>query len=151
MFYGMQKVYTVIKLLSVIGILLAVYLLWLQATTPDDSICNLSASVNCEAIVTGPVAKTLGIPTPLIGLVGYIVILFSSLKKMKITLLSMAAFGLIFCLYIAYREIFELSVICPVCIVCQINMIIIFILSIFINLNNNKQKQHNPAEFVEEP
>ncbi len=119
-----------IQVLAVFGILLAVYLLWQQMYSPAFQPCNINATVNCDAIVKGEVAKTLGIPTPLIGLVGYIVILISAtLKKTKL-LLSMATFGLAFCLYIGIVEIAFLHVICPVCIMCQTIMIMVFGLSV---------------------
>jgi uncharacterized membrane protein len=40
---------------------------------------------------------------------------------------------LIFCISIAYIELFKLNVICPVCITCQILMISVFILSLLLN------------------
>lgn len=123
-----EKYFDWIKILAVIGILLAIYLLWQQMFRPAFQPCNINATINCDAIVSGPVAKTLGIPTPLIGLIGYVIILFAALKKNAKLVLGMAAFGLAFCLYIAYREIFELNVLCPVCIACQLDMISVFIL-----------------------
>lgn len=78
-------------------------------------------------------AKTLGIPTPLFGLIGYIVIFFSALYRKKNMLLGVASFGLSFCLWIAYKELILLHVICPICIMCQLIMITIFSFSILIN------------------
>lgn len=121
-----------VKILSIIGIGLAVFLLWEQNFHPAFQPCNINSTVNCDAVINGLVAKTLGIPTPLIGLVGYLVILFAAFKKSAKWVLGMAAFGLIFCLYIAYRELFQLHVICPVCILCQIDMITVFILGILL-------------------
>jgi uncharacterized membrane protein len=89
--------------------------------------------VNCDAIISGAVAKTFGLPTPLYGLIGYIVIFFSSMFKKRRLLMGMATFGLLFCLWIAYKELFQLHTICPVCIGCQLIMITVFILSIIVN------------------
>lgn len=132
------RIYSIIKILSVIGITLAIYLLWEQFFKPTFQPCNINSVVNCNAIISGAVAKTFGIPTPLIGLIGYIVILISAILKKKRLLLGMATFGLIFCLSIAYIELFKLNVICPVCICCQIIMISVFILAI--NLNRSTKK-----------
>lgn len=126
----MLKIYKIIKILSVIGILLAVYLLWQQFARPAFQPCSINDWINCDAVIKGPVAKTFGIPTPLYGLVGYIVIFFAAQFKKPKLLLSMAAFGLLFCLSIAYIELFQLKVICPICIACQIIMISIFILAV---------------------
>jgi len=126
----MDKIYFSIKALSIVGVILAVYLLWQQIFQPAFQPCNINATINCEAVISGAVAKTLGIPTPLYGLIGYIVIFFAAVFKKKKLLISMATFGLGFCLWIAYKELFELRVICPICITCQIIMISVFSLSI---------------------
>lgn len=125
-----NKMYFYIRILSVLGILLAVYLLWQQYSRPSFQPCTINESVNCDAIISGEVAQTFGISTPLIGLIGYIVIFAVAVTKKKKLLLSMAAFGLVFCLWIAYKELFELNVICPVCIGCQVIMISVFSLAV---------------------
>jgi len=127
------RIFAVIKILSLFGITLAIYLLWEQFFNPSFQPCNLNNTVNCDAIINGAVSKTFGIPTPLIGLIGYISILISSIIKSKKMLLVFTSFGLIFCLSIAYIELFKLNVICPVCIICQFLMISIFSLSIILN------------------
>lgn len=125
-----NKVFKAIKILSILGIILALYLLFEQITQTTIRPCTINSTINCDAIISGEVAQTLGLPTPLYGLVGYIVILFAAFRKNKKLLLGTAFFGLIFCLWIGYREIFELKVICPVCIMCQIVIISIFGLSV---------------------
>lgn len=121
-----------IKILASIGILLAVYLLWEQLARPAWQPCRVNSTVNCDAIISGAVSKTLDLPTPLFGLIGYVVILAAAFKKQKSLILGMAAFGLAFCLWIAYREIFWLHVLCPVCILCQLDMISVFGLALLL-------------------
>jgi len=123
-------IYTTIKILAAFGVLLAVYLIWQQSTDTTFKPCNINATVNCDAIVSGEVSKVFGIPTPAIGLTGYLVILLGAFLKKPRLILPMAAFGLVFCLWIAYRELFELKVICPVCIACQLVMIAVFSLGV---------------------
>jgi uncharacterized membrane protein len=127
-----KKLFFAVKGLSLVGIILALYLLWQQFFTPSFQPCSINATINCDAIISGAVAKTLGIPTPLYGLIGYIVIFFAAMFGKKNLLLGMATFGAAFCLWIGYREIFELSVICPVCILCQLIILTIFTLAIII-------------------
>ncbi len=127
-----EKLYFWVKVLALVGIGLAIFLLWEQFFHPSFQPCNINETVNCDAVISGVVAKTLGIPTPLIGLIGYVVIFFSAIKKNAKLLLGMATFGLVFCLYIAYRELFGLHVICPVCVLCQLDMITVFILGILL-------------------
>ncbi len=133
----MNKILKAVKILSLVGVLLAVYLLWQQWFRPAFQPCSINSFINCDAVVSGPVSKTLGIPTPLYGLIGYIVIFLSSVYKKKTLMFSMATFGLLFCLWIGYQELFLLHVICPVCIGCEIIMITVFILSLKI-LKNKK-------------
>ena len=125
-----KKIFLYIKILALIGVGLAVYLLVEQITQTSFRPCTINATINCDAIISGEVSKTLGIPTPLYGLVGYIVIFLATTFKNKKLLIGTASFGLAFCLWIAYRELFELRVICPVCIACQLIMISVFYLAV---------------------
>ena len=125
-----RKIFFYIKILAIIGILLAVYLLWQQFFHPLFKPCNINSFINCDAVVSGSVAKTFGVSTPLYALIGYIIILIAAIWRKTKLMLGMAAFGLVFCLWIAYQELFILRVICPVCIACQVVMLSIFILAI---------------------
>lgn len=124
------KIYSIIKILSGLGILLAIYLLWQQFFRPAFQPCSINEFINCDAVIKGAVAKTFGIPTPLYGLIGYIVIFYAAFFKKNRILFGMATFGLLFCLSIGYIELFQLKVICPICIACQLIMITIFSLAI---------------------
>ncbi|MFI5260333.1 MAG: vitamin K epoxide reductase family protein [Candidatus Paceibacteria bacterium] len=126
-----DRFFTFVQALSVVGILLAVYLLWEQFSHLP-SVCSISSTVNCDAIISGPVSQVLGIPTPLYGLLGYLVILLAATRRMKKTLLTASTLGLAFCFWIAYRELFELHVICPICIACQLIMLTVFSLAVLV-------------------
>lgn len=130
-----ETLWKITKYIAIAGIALAIYLLWQQMFRPAWQPCSINATVNCDAIVKGPVANTLGIPTPLYGLVGYIVILIASMKQWRRVLLGTAIFGLVFCLRIFFIEIFQLQVICPVCIGCQLLMIGATITSVLLHKN----------------
>lgn len=124
------KLFFYIRVFAIFGIILSVYLLFQQIFRPSFEPCNVSNLINCDAVISGPVAKTFGIPTPLYGLIGYIVILIAVFRRQTKLLLTVAFFGLFFCLWIAYIELFQLKVICPVCILCQATMLSIFLLSL---------------------
>jgi len=129
-----EKYFGWVKILAGIGVCLALFLLWERYFKPSFQPCNINSTVNCNAIIWGKVSDTLGIPTALIGLTGYIFILIGAFKKNAKLVLGMATFGLVFCLYIAYRELFQLHVVCPVCILCQLDMITVFVLGIVLTL-----------------
>ena len=128
-----SRIYLAIKILSALGISLAIFLLWEQLVHPTFQPCNINSTINCNAIISGEVAKTFGIPTPLFGLTGYILILLSAIFQKKRILIGIATFGLCFCLWIAYKELFGLHVICPICIMCQAIMITVFSLAAILN------------------
>jgi len=134
-----SQFFFIIKICALLGIILALYLLWEQLFHPVFQPCNINGTVNCNAIISGDVAKTLGLPTPLYGLVGYIVIFFAAIFQKKKLLLGMATFGLLFCLWIAYRELFQLHVICPACLLCDVLIVIIFTLAISLQRQKNKR------------
>lgn len=119
-----------LKILALLGIFLSIYLLWQQFAKPAYTPCTINATVNCDAIISGEVSSVFGISTPLFGFVGYIVILTAAFLKRLNVLLAATVFGLVFCLWIGYRELFELKVICPICIGCQTIMIGVFVLAL---------------------
>ena len=127
--------------LSILGILLATYLFYNFLTKPFVESCYLNSHINCDAVTKGSLSKLFGIPVSLIGLVGYVVILLSSIFKKKLLVLGMSTFGMVFCLFITYQEIFILKVICPVCLTCQLVMLTIFLLVIYLNVNFKKNKK----------
>lgn len=116
-------------IMSGIGILLATYLLYNFYAVKPSTICNLSASVNCDAITKGSISTFFGVPVSLVGLSGYAIILFSSLTKKKELSLFMSTFGMIFCLRLTILELFFVKVICPVCVLCQTVMLLVFLAS----------------------
>lgn len=125
-----EKIYKYVKILAVIGLLLSIYLLWQQMFQPAFKPCSINDTINCDAVISGPVAKTLGIPTPLYGLTGYILIFIAAFRKNVKLLFGTATFGVLFCAYLGYIEIFQLRVLCPVCISCQVVMALIWLLGL---------------------
>lgn len=134
----MEKTYRFVTILSIIGLMLGLYLISQQFQNPLTTPCSISETINCDAVISGPVSKTLGIPTPLIGIVGYALILFGSIKKLPKLMLGMTTFGLAFCGWLGYVELFQLHVICPVCIGCQVIMLSVFLASV--NIYRSREK-----------
>lgn len=142
-----NKLWTAVIILAVIGIGLAAYLLH-QYLKPDTSgVCNINARFNCLPTTKGELKDFLGIPVPVIGGVGYIVILLASIAKKKKLLLTMATFGMLFCLRITFLEVFVVGVICPVCLLCQLDMATVFVLSLML-LKDKEHKEETKEEAV---
>ena len=130
----MKKIdlFRITSYLALVGVGLAIYLLYEYLAPAHKSVCYLSSTINCEASTKGVLANTLGIPTALWGLTGYSVIFLAAIKKWKRVLLGMTTFGLLFCLRITILELFVVKVICPVCVLCQLIMIAEFGLAVLI-------------------
>ena len=123
-----KRIYFYVRVLSTLGVLLAVYLLWEQATRAP-SFCSISSIINCDAIISGAVSQTFGVATPLYGLLGYLVMFVAAGLRARKTLMLVTTGGLAFCAWIAYQEFFLLHVICPLCIACQLIMLAAFCLA----------------------
>lgn len=128
-----KNIWNLMIVLALIGIVLATYLLYNFYAVIPSTICNISSGINCNAITKGTLSTLFGIPVALVGLIGYAVILFSSLTKKKKLALGMTAFGMLFCLRLTILELLFIKVICPVCLACQIIMLIVFLLSLQLN------------------
>lgn len=133
------NIWKALVILSIFGIFLAVYLFYNFLTKPAFESCYVNRIVNCDAVTKGPLSTLFGIPVSLVGLVGYVVILFSSILKNIKLLLAMSLFGMIFCLYITIQEVFGLKVICPVCLLCQLDMLTVFLLALKLNYGFKKK------------
>ncbi|MCR4329951.1 MAG: vitamin K epoxide reductase family protein [Candidatus Roizmanbacteria bacterium] len=127
-----NTIYKSITALSIVGIGLAIYLLYNYLAPVPSEFCAINATVNCDAVTKGSLATIFGIPVAVVGLVGYIAILFGSIKKWGGLILGMSTFGMLFCLRLTFLEIFRERVLCPVCMSCQVIMLIIFGLSIYL-------------------
>lgn len=127
-----ENLYKSIKMLSVVGIFLASFLMYNFIVRPAVELCTISATVNCDAVTKGSISTFLGVPVPLVGLVGYIVILVSAVYKKPKLVLGMALFGTLFCLRLTFLEIFVLHVYCPVCLMCQVVMLTLVVLGFWL-------------------
>jgi len=126
------KLWRCLIILSVVGIGFASYLFYEYLSAQSFGICAMGPAFNCDAITKGSLSKVMGIPVPLVGLMGYIVILVSAVLKNKKLALFMGTFGMLFCLRISFLELFFVKIICPVCLLCQLDMVAIFALSLYL-------------------
>lgn len=136
----MKQPYQISAVLAGIGIILAGYLFYSYLAPVPPGLCDINAAVNCDAVTKGPLAEFLGIPVSLIGLVGYITILYASLMRFAKLHLFMVSFGMVFCLRLTYLEIFVEKVFCPVCGACQLVMLALLVISLKLN------RRHDPAK-----
>src|SRR3972149_11250850 len=98
------KIRLAVIYLSLLGILLSSYLLYNFIVQPAFPLCTINERVNCDAVISGPVSTTLGVPTALYGLIGYAVILFAAARRLSKLTFGLAIFGTIFCLRVTFIE-----------------------------------------------
>jgi len=124
--------------LGIVGIILASYIIYVQVFDPPTTICYVNAVINCNAVFFGESSKVLGIPTPLYGMAGFIMILFANIFKKPVVSFGAAIFGFLFCLRLILIEIFQLGEYCPICFLCQTLMISTMISSYLLMKNTKK-------------
>jgi len=134
------NLWQVVGTLSIVGVILASYLLYSFYNPKPNLICDINDRINCQAVTSGSLATFASVPVSLVGLIGYAVILFSALTKRKKLMLGMSAFGMLFCLRLTILEVFFVKILCPVCIACQTVMLLIFVISIVLNLKRKSGK-----------
>lgn len=134
-------VWKILISLSVLGIVLAIYLFYNYLTKPILESCYINSTINCDAVTKGSLSTLFGVPVSLVGLIGYVVILLSSVFKKKKLVLAMALFGMAFCLYLTFQEVFFLHVVCPVCLGCQLVMLLVFLFALALNLKKSNSSK----------
>jgi uncharacterized membrane protein len=135
------KLKLILIISSAIGAVDSLYLTWIKLSH-NEKIC-LPGIGNCETVNTSRYAEVFGIPTALLGLLAYLIILAFLLVenrqvlnlqvKKEISIMAvfgLALFGLLYSVYLTYIEIAVIHAICPFCVVSAVAMLTIFIFSL---------------------
>jgi uncharacterized membrane protein len=126
-----------VPVLAVIGLGIALYLTFVE-TNQVNAVCGPVG--NCNAVQSSPYAKLFGVlPVGLLGALGYLGILAAfALSRWNtgtlgdiapLGLLGMAAFGVIFSLWLTYLELFVIRAVCIWCLSSAVIMSLILVLS----------------------
>ena len=127
-----------IPLLSVIGLVVALYLTYVEATSAR-AICGPVG--DCNAVQSSPYAKLFGfLPVGLLGAIGYIAMLAAwgwqrwrsdRLARLAGALLfAMALFGTVFSIYLTYLELFVIHAVCIWCLTSAVLMALLVLLTL---------------------
>lgn len=124
-----------ISILSAIGILLSLYLTYVDAGGGHAAFCT--AGTDCDVVRQSAFAKMLGIPVAAYGVAAYGAILAVSLlsmarKKRWLILFVLSLAGFVFTLYLTYLELFVINAICMYCVVSAFIITAIFILTLLL-------------------
>jgi len=121
---------------SLIGIGVSAYLAWIRLTGDYASCVGIG---NCESVNSSRFAEIGGVPIALIGLIGYVLILFSLIIELRapdrIDFLRLILFGFtltgsLYSLYLTYLEVYVLHAVCPYCVISAVAMLALFGISI---------------------
>ena len=127
-----KKILKQIIWLSIIGIGVAGYLLYIFYGS-GNQICDINSKFSCTTVKDSTFSEFVGVPTALIGMVGYVgigLISFLRYHKRKYlqsrtmkkvfsqhNLFYLTSIGLLFSLYLTYAEVFIIKAFCVFCII----------------------------------
>jgi uncharacterized membrane protein len=121
---------------GVVGLAVSGYLTWIKLT---GSLAVCAGIGDCETVNSSRFAEVGGIPIALIGVLGYLAILFILyllVRKpawrdiLRLTLFGFTLTGTLYSLYLTYLEIFVLRAICPYCVISALAMISLFLIAL---------------------
>jgi uncharacterized membrane protein len=124
-----RRLLIAIAVISLIGIGVAGYLTYTHYAGLN-VVCLSSGG--CETVQKSVYSKLAGVPVAVLGLAGYIGILFSLAIRNelgRIAAFGIALIGFLFSMYLTYREIFTIKAICQWCVSSAVLMTILTILT----------------------
>ena len=126
-----------IAVLALIGLLMSVYLTLHKFGYIGTLACGTGS---CDTVQTSPWAVFMGIPVPVMGVVGYLVLLilaivglqsaYAESRKLAFVLFVLADTALVFTIYLTYLEAFVINAWCRWCIGSALIVTLIWIFSL---------------------
>jgi uncharacterized membrane protein len=130
-----RVLYRGLLILDGIGLLIALYLTWIDVT---DSSALCIGFGGCDIVRASRYSRISGIPVAVLGVIGYLLIglaLYAETRAewSKITFLNMefglSLSGTIYSAYLTYLEIAVIYAICPYCVASATIMVVMLIIS----------------------
>lgn len=126
-----------VALLALIGVLVSAYMAAYTFGMVGSIVCGTGG---CETVQNSPWAVFLGVPVPIIGLVGYGALLAAALlglqprfeddRRVALVLIAGAVIGLVFTGYLTYLEAAVIHAWCRWCIVSAVLATLIFVFTL---------------------
>ena len=132
-----RRVFHLIAVLALAGIVVSSVSLQHHYGTSQTNYCDFGASFNCDIVNRSVYSTVLGVPDALIGILGYGVLLviatfYRTKAEAPFVLLAASTAGLGFALYLTYIEKFVLATWCILCLSSLSLIILITALSSFL-------------------
>lgn len=149
----MRKLRLSILILSGLGVILSAYLTYTHFSLAETSYCLTGSG--CDIIKNSTFSRIYGVPVPLFGLIGYMLIgtlSFSSFHNGRIYMIYFVSLaGTAFTVYLTYLELFIIRILCSFCLVSALIMLLILICILLtkeIKLNNRNNSLASLSIFI---
>ncbi len=145
-----RRLHIAMIVLAVIGIGVAGYLTVIHyAGINPVCVATSHGTSSCLKVQMSVYSKLAGVPVAVLGLIGYVVIFALLLAPVsettRVAILGVALIGFGFSMYLTYREIFSLKMICEWCVGSAIILFCLFVLSVIRYLRGDVAPQPAPA------
>lgn len=141
-----------IAVLSLVGILIALYLTLYKIGIIGDLSCTLGS---CETVNTSKWATFLGLPVAAWGLGAYIALFAISMagtadryagsQTISVLLVAIAAWSVVFSAWLTYLELFVIHAICIWCVTSAILLVLILVVGI-VDIRRNRGHRGDRGE-----
>ena len=119
--------------------------------------CNFNPIVSCGSVMVTPQASVLGFPNPLLGLVGFTVVLVTGvLAVAKVSLPQWYWYGLtagvlagaVFVHWLIFQSLYRIGALCPYCMVVWVITISLLVVVASIAFGPALQRSHSGAAWL---
>lgn len=141
-----------IAVLSLVGILIALYLTLYKMGVIGDLSCTLGS---CETVNTSRWSTFLGLPVAAWGLAAYVALFALSLagtadrhagsQTISLLLVAIAAWSVLFSAWLTYLELFVIHAICIWCVTSAVVLVVILVVSV-VDLRGNRGRRRSPGD-----
>jgi uncharacterized membrane protein len=141
-----KRLFTLIAILSVLGIAVSSVSLQHHYSKSKTSYCDFGESFNCDLVNRSQYSSVVGIPVALIGIAGYLALLaLATLYRDKAEtpgmLVLASGIGLAFALYLTYVEGFVLQAWCILCLTSMTTILVITVLSAILLMHSMRRSE----------
>ena len=115
-----NRLMSLVAIIAVCGIVVSAESLQHHYATSKTAFCDIGETFNCDIVNRSEYSSIFGIPVALMGMLGYAALaglatVYRERRETPVMLLSGAAVGLAFALYLTYIEARVLGVYCILC------------------------------------
>lgn len=147
-----------VTVLAAIGLAAAIALLLERFAILEDPThvpsCTLNPILSCTSVMASDQASVFGFPNPLIGVVGFTVVLTAGASMLSgarlgewfwLGLQAGVTFGVVFVHWLAFQSLYRIGALCPYCLVVWAVMLPLFLSVALRNLQRRQLSLPRPA------